>query len=194
MNSGTYKHQLHDKHRFMKQNPGSHQKEDLMLLVTCFLGPALSSAAIGLECQGTHGVWLSSLRITLKTLMSHQHMLLTWLLPQKIYHLQIQFCSCGHIVFLRSRDHDRNGGILYRVGISLWIVVVDHRASSCGPWWWQWIMTMDCGSWWHLIVVAADHGLWLQQDCLIYNMFTQIPLLTITPQFIYLHYGTHCLF
>ena len=34
---------------------------------------------------------------------------------------------------LRCRDHDRNGGILYRVGISLWIVVVDHRASSCGP-------------------------------------------------------------
>ena len=127
------------------------------------------------------------------TLMSHQYMLLTWLIPQSP--CALSFADPG----LQLRPHRGSwwwivnqrsylwNVLADRIRSWLWIVVVDHDRG--GKWWWTmmvdpdqsvdhedglWIMVAsDCGggswSWWQLIV---DY--YFKQDCLIYNMPTHI--------------------
>ena len=108
------------------------------------------------------------------------------------YCSQIEDRSCFHILGFDggSRIRDRNGGscivLASDSGGWPWLrlqLIVDPDGGS-GSWWWIVDYSGIPSWWWILIVVAADCGLWLQQDCLIYNMSTQIPLLTIIHQFI----------
>ena len=106
-------------------------------------------------------------------------MYLTWLLPRRSCALSLADAGpqlrphCGSWWWIMNQISWSYWRILYRVGSWLWIVVVEVDLDD-------W-----CGLWWQLVVVVDPDRGQLLQDCLIYNMPTQIPLLTITPQFIY---------
>ena len=126
--------------------------------------------------------FLFSLLITSKKLKSHQHMLLTWLLPRSPYVLS-SADPTSWIMIYGSRIRDRTGGSSMADSVSCWhlIMVVNHDRG--GSWWWILMAAVNNDIWWHLIlmvVVAADHRIWLQQDC--FPSDTQ-PLLTIIHQF-----------
>ena len=136
--------------------------------------------------------FIFSLHITSKKWMSHQYMLLTWLLPSP-YALsvadpgprlrdtwRIMMVNCESEIVTAMADP-----------VSCWHLIIGMDHDRGGSWWWI-LMDPDFGLWWQpIVMVDPDHG-----GCWPWTMITTIllvnqyvdsdtrPLLTIIHPFI----------